>query len=283
MVTQRGQVGIVFGGILALVVVIGVIAVLLSHAQVDAGEVGVISQWGAIDVKQQPLAPGWHWIAPFQGINVDNVSVRPERHPFKEVSAATHENQNVYIDGGINYHINPDEAAGIRVAGGIGAYIDRIFNPAFQDYIKTESVKYTSAPGQKDSILLNRDPLREAVLTRLRDKATNDASVSYHITVDDIFLTDIHFDKTYNDAIEKAAVAQQQLAQSKIDAQKAVTTAQGQGDALRASAQGEADANRIKAASLTTDLVNYTAIQKWNGVLPQVTGSATPFVNITTK
>ena len=37
--------------------------------------------------------------------------------------------------------------------------------------------------------------------------------------------------------------------------------------------QAQAEANRTVAASLTTDLVHWQAVQRWNGVTPQVTGS----------
>lgn len=279
--SQLGQSTAAMGcGVVAvLAIVIGAVLLLTSHAQVDAGQVGVVSHWGAIDVNERPLTPGWHWITPFSGVGVVNVSVQQQNHKFSEVSTASRENQNVFVDGGINFHITPGEAAGIETNGGLDAYIQRIFNPAFQDYIKEVTPSYTTAPGDKDNVLTNRAKIRDKVLQRLRDKAS-DPAVTYHITVDDLFLTDIHFDKSYNDAIEKAAVAQQQLAQAKIDAAKAVAVAQGQGDALRAAAQGEADANRVKAASISDTLNAYLAIQKWDGKLPTVTGGSIPMVTL---
>jgi len=46
-------------------------------------------------------------------------------------------------------------------------------------------------------------------------------------------------------------------------------------------AEAQADANQILNASLTTNLIQYEALQKWNGVLPQVTGTgAMPFVQL---
>lgn len=41
-----------------------------------------------------------------------------------------------------------------------------------------------------------------------------------------------------------------------------------------------AKANRKLASSLTRPLVDYKAIEKWTGSLPQVSGGATPFINL---
>lgn len=48
----------------------------------------------------------------------------------------------------------------------------------------------------------------------------------------------------------------------------------------RVLAEAEADANRIVAASLTRTLVNYRAIETWNGELPQVTGETVPLLDL---
>ncbi len=65
-------------------------------------------------------------------------------------------------------------------------------------------------------------------------------------------------------------------------AQAQVAVAKAQADALIAQATGQAEANRLLAASIASSpgIVQLRAIEKWDGHLPQVTGGATPFVNI---
>lgn len=274
-------------GILAVLGVVVLIMVAASGAQVNAGHVGVVSQWGAIDVNQQPLNAGYHPVFPI-GTHIESVSIQQQNHSFREVSTASKELQNVYVDGGINYHITAAEAAGISINGGEEAYVQRVFQPAFQDYIKEEVPHYSTT-----EILSNRAKIRDNVLNKLREKA-KDPSVNYHVTVDDLFLTDIHFDKGYTAAIEAAAVSQQKLAQAKVDAQTAAATAKGAADAVVAKAQGDAQAtlvnaqaqaqaNRELAASVTPALIQYQTIQKWSGALPQVDGSGTNIISITPK
>lgn len=252
---------------IAVVAFIFIVATMFSGAQVNAGYVGVVSSFGAVDTNQTPLTPGFHMVMPFQ-THIESVSVQPQNHQFSEVAAASKELQNVYVDGGVNYHIDSTSAAKLVVEGGVDAVVNKVFNPAFQDYIKEIVPQYDT-----EAILANRAQIRDAVKAELAQKAA-----PYGLYVDDVFITNIHFDKDYTAAIEAKQVAQQQLEQAKIDAQTAVTKAQGQ-----------ADSNKLLEASLTQVLVEWQQLQiqqqeiaKWNGVMPQVVGSANPFVTLTT-
>jgi regulator of protease activity HflC (stomatin/prohibitin superfamily) len=77
-------------------------------------------------------------------------------------------------------------------------------------------------------------------------------------------------------ATQKAQQRENELREAEAAAKKLVATA-----------QGEADANRIKTSSLNQQIIEWqrltnekAAIDKWNGQLPQVTGGATPMINI---
>jgi len=243
--------GLMVGGLVA--VFVGLLVLLGSRAQVDPGYVGVVSNWGAVDPHQQPLSQGIHIIDPIT-TGVTSVSTQPQNHTFREVAAASRELQNVYVDGGVNYHIDADRAAEIVTEGGLQAIVGKVFDPAFQDYIK-ETVQHYSAT----EILAQRSAIREATLKQLQEKAG-----AYGIHVDDLFITNIHFDQAYTDAIEKAAIAQQQLVQAETEAKTKV-----------AAAQGDADANRLRQQTLTPEQLQYMALQnqqaaitKWDGKLP---------------
>jgi prohibitin 2 len=47
-----------------------------------------------------------------------------------------------------------------------------------------------------------------------------------------------------------------------------------------AQAQGEATANRLRRQQISALTVQYDAVQKWDGKLPSVTGTAIPFFNL---
>jgi prohibitin 1 len=59
-----------------------------------------------------------------------------------------------------------------------------------------------------------------------------------------------------------------------------VAQANGQAQAILAVATAQAEANRKLAESLTANLVAYKQLEKWDGKLPQVSGGATPFINL---
>lgn len=81
-------------------------------------------------------------------------------------------------------------------------------------------------------------------------------------------------------ATQIAIQKQNEVAQATADAAKIVAQAQGYADSLAKRSQAEAEANLRIAKSLTPELIEYQKLQKWNGVLPQFTGGATPLISI---
>jgi regulator of protease activity HflC (stomatin/prohibitin superfamily) len=67
-------------------------------------------------------------------------------------------------------------------------------------------------------------------------------------------------------------------------AQAQVAVSKAQADAKIEEARGQAEANRLIANSIAASpgVVQLRAIEKWDGKLPQVTGSATPFIDLKT-
>lgn len=265
---QRGQGALIIAGVVAVVAVIGIIAVLASGANVQPGNVGVIADLSGVDKNQQPLPQGFHVVMPFT-THINSVSIQPQSYTFKEVGAASQELQNVYVDGSVNYHVSPASAPQIVINGGTGYLVGVVFDPAFQDYVKTIIPTY-----KVEEILPARDTIRTAVKERLAAKA---ATVG--LIVDDVFITNIHFDPDYTKAIEAKQVSQQALEKAKIDAATAVQVAQGVADAQVVQATADAKANALRSQNLSADLIQYLLLQKWNGVLPTVTG-ANPFVSV---
>lgn len=89
-----------------------------------------------------------------------------------------------------------------------------------------------------------------------------------------------------NAKVHATQLAQQktnELVQAQADANKEVAKTEGYARSVTIRADAEAAANRKIADSLTPTLVSYQALQKWNGILPQVSGAATPFINLGVK
>lgn len=84
-------------------------------------------------------------------------------------------------------------------------------------------------------------------------------------------------------ATQKAAQRENEVAQSRAEAEKKIAEAKGEADSKLLVAEAEAKAIKIKGDALSQNpkLVELSAVEKWNGVLPNMMmGNTTPFINI---
>lgn len=80
---------------------------------------------------------------------------------------------------------------------------------------------------------------------------------------------------------QKKAEADQQIETARGLAQSEVLKAEAEAKAILAKAKAQAEANQLQAKSLSPELIQWNAIQKWDGKLPQMTGSgALPFIQL---
>ncbi len=240
---------------------------------VPAGHRGVVLLWGS--VEKRIMAEGLNFKMPFAE-SVIRVDVRVQPHPFKEIDASSREYQMVKMTGMMNFHIDPSFVNDLYQKVGLD-FADKVIDPAFNDFVK--EVVPTYAIGD---ILPKREEIRKRAMTKLGDNLSR-----YHIVVDDIYFASIRFSPEYEKAIEAKQVAQQQvetqkqvLAQRTVEADQKVATAKGEAESILVVAQGQAKANEALSRSISQILVQYKGVEKWNGILPQVSGSAVPFIDL---
>jgi regulator of protease activity HflC (stomatin/prohibitin superfamily) len=259
-------------GILAILFII-VLAAWGSFVIVPAGHRGVVLWWGS--VEKRVMGEGLNLKAPFaeQVIKVD-VKVQP--HPFKEIDAASKEYQMVKLTGMMNFHIDPTYVNDLYQRVGLD-FANKVIDPAFNDFVKEVVPQYVIT-----EILPKRDEIRKRATEKLGQNLER-----YHIIVDDIYISNIRFSSEYEKAVESKQVAQQQvetqrqiLAQREIEAQQKVASAKGEAESILVVAQGQAKANEVLSRAISPILVQYRGIEKWNGVLPQVSGGALPLIDL---
>lgn len=75
---------------------------------------------------------------------------------------------------------------------------------------------------------------------------------------------------------------QNEVAQSRAEAQKSIEEARGQAESTLLKAQADAEAISIKGKALANNpnVIEYEKVSRWDGSLPQVVGSNTPFINL---
>ena len=259
-------------GIIAVLVIILIIA-WSTFVIVPAGHRGVVLWWGS--VENRIMGEGLNFIVPVAE-RVIKVDVKVQPHPFREIDASSREYQNVKMTGMMNFHIDPAYVNDLYQKVGLD-FADKVIDPAFNDFVKEVVPTYPIG-----EILPKREEIRKRAMTKLGDNLSR-----YHIIVDDIYFANIRFSPEYEGAIEAKQVAQQQvetqrqvLAQREIEAQQKVATAKGEAESILVVAQGQAKANDALSQSITPILVQYKGIEKWNGILPQVSGGAVPFIDL---
>lgn len=234
-----------------------VLAVLTSFfVIVNAGERGVLLKFGA--VQNVVLAEGIHPILPIVH-TVKKLSVRVQSQEIT-AEASSKDLQDVYTDVALNWHIVPEETYLIfQQIGEQPAIIQNIINPAVEEVLKAVMAKYTA-----EEIITKRGEVKTGV-----DQALIERLRPYHITVDDISLVHVHFSNRFSDAVEAKQVAEQEAKRAEFVALKAIREAEARVNL----AKGEAEAQQLLQQSLTPDLLQRQAIEKWNGNLPLVMGS----------
>ena len=259
--------------LILIVLVILFIVSWSSFAIVPAGHRGVVLWLGS--VEKRVMGEGLNFKAPIAE-TVIKVDVKVQPHPFKEIDASSKEYQNVKMTGMMNFHIDPTYVNDLYQKVGLD-FADKVIDPAFNDFVKEVVPTYPIG-----EILPKREEIRKRAMTKLGDNLAR-----YHIIVDDIYFANIRFSPEYEGAIEAKQVAQQQvetqrqvLAQREIEAQQKVASAKGEAESILVVAQGQAKANDALSRSISPILVQYKGIEKWNGILPQVSGGALPLIDL---
>ena len=246
-------------------VVIGIIVVLIlivlanCFTVVEAGHTGVVVTLGKVNTAV--LQEGVHFKIPFVQdiIKIDNRIVKLE----VETEAFSSDLQTVTTMLAINYRV--DTAKSYSIYKNIGADYEAVLVvPAVNEVLKATTSQYTA-----EQSVTNRELISDGLVNGLNEKLNE---IGLYIT--DVNIINFDFSEAYINAIEEKQVAAQQLLKAETEKQTKITNAEAEAEAIRIKAQAEADANKLISESLTNTVIEYLKIEKWNGVLPKVTGSS---------
>ena len=131
-----------------------------------------------------------------------------------------------------------------------------ILEPSIQETIKGVISKYTS-----EELVTKRSEISLDINNVLNEKLQQ-----YGINSVSVAINNFDFSEAYNQAIEKKAVAEQEVETSKNQLEKAKVDA----ETKKVKAQGDAEANALLEKSLTKEILIEKWIEKWNGETPKV-------------
>jgi regulator of protease activity HflC (stomatin/prohibitin superfamily) len=133
-------------------------------------------------------------------------------------------------------------------------------------------MKSATAKKTAEEILTKRAELKTEIDDSLRERLAK-----YGVTVTDVSITNLTFSQEFTAAIERKQIAEQEAKQAEYGAQKAVQEARAEVNR----AKGQAEAQALLKSTITAEILQQRAIEKWDGKFPQVMGAqALPFLNM---
>ena len=241
-----------------LIVVINPIAI------VGVGERGVKVTLG--QVSPQSFTEGIHIVTPFIS-KIVNMDVKTQKNTYT-TSVYTKDIQQARISYVTNYNLQPSNAH--KMYREVGSdYINVILIPVLEGTIKDVIGKWNA-----QDLVANREKATTEILHKLQSQLADK-----YIDVTDFQMVEIKYSDVFEKAIESKVTAEQEALKAKNK------TVQVQEEARQKliSAEAEAKSMSIRATALTQNkaLVEYEAVQKWDGKLPTYTlGNTMPFINL---
>ncbi|MEO8875724.1 MAG: prohibitin family protein [Polyangiaceae bacterium] len=261
--------------------------------RIDAGHVGIRVKLAGSDrgIQDMPVVTGWVFYNPLTEqiiifpTSVQNIVWTAGAHEGRAVDESitfsSSEGVNINADIGLSFHIEPSLAPKLygrfrqndllALADG---YVRNTVREAFNDVASRMPVQEIYGSGK--SKMLND------VVTNCRNVLGKDGFVIDQLTINGA----LRLPQNVADAINRAMEATQNAIQSenrvrqvKAEAEQAITQAhggaeasrqkaQGDGDALLIKARAEAKANEIIRLSTTPAVLQYRALEDWDGKLP---------------
>ena len=251
------------------VVILFIVFVMFCNpmAIVGVGERGVKVTLGR--VSPQSYSEGVHFVTPFiSKIKVMNVKTQ-------KVNIATEvytkDIQQAKISYVINYNLMPQYAHQMYREVGMN-YVDNILMPVVEGNIKDVIGRWNA-----QDLVANRAVATADILAKLQNQLKE-----RYINITSFQIIDINYSEVFEKAIESKVTAEQEALKAKNK------TVQVEEEARQKliSAQAEAQSMKIRATALTQNkaLVEYEAVQKWDGKLPEyMMGNSIPFINLQAK
>lgn len=272
---------------------------LTGCASVPPGNVGVIVNPLGEEkgVEEKQLEVGLHFFAPWKSVylfpifeqNVTWIANDEGRFAF---SFQTCEGMAVGADIGITFHLNPDSIPTIFQKYRTG--IKEITDTFVKNYVRDAINKAASKMQIEDLYGIGKERFFMDVELSVRSDLSPIGIELSRIYLIGRFGFPQNVIAALNSKIEATQRAQQrenELREAEAQAKKDIAKADGSARCMYVEAEAhaksslikaksEAEANVLLAQSITPELIQFLSVQQWDGKLPQVSGQATPFINL---
>lgn len=274
------------GAVVAGAIILGgLIGASASIKKIEPGFAGVVYNTSG-GIEDQTLGQGWHLVAPLKKVteyptSTETVQLLKSGKSDESFTVSTREGKQVNLDTRYSYHMETEKLPAIftKFRGADASSIEA-------GYLKTNLQAVvqdvTSSYGVLDLYGGKRDEITQKVFKEFTDRMAVQG-----IIIEQFTFGEIRPDEATLKAIQENVNAQQALATLEVQKQQATAEAerkrieaQGNADKALIEATGQAKANEVLKQSLTPELVQMEIAKKWNGVLPTVSGGATPMIQL---
>lgn len=268
---------------------------LAACSKVPAGNVGIKAYLlgGSKGVDTEELGPGRYWI----GMNEELYLFPTFTQNYtwakdcqngdcanEELGFQTVEGLAVTADVGISYRIDPSKAALIFQKYRKG--VDEITDIYLRNMVRDSLVKNASTMPVESVYGKGKTDL----IAKVQDDVSKQTA-AIGIVIEKVYwVGELRLPQSVVASInakiqmtQQAQQAQNQVAKAEADARVKIANAEGAARSLQIISEAQANAIRVKAAAITAnpEIVQMTAVEKWNGVLPTTNaGGAVPFIQV---
>jgi regulator of protease activity HflC (stomatin/prohibitin superfamily) len=266
-----GPLKLPIGRILMWIVIAIVAIVVVSVAGcgikvVDTGHRGIETRFGK--VVSESLPEGLYFFNPFTN-HIVEMDTRIQRTD-SETDTYTRDVQQSVIKYTLNYRLQQNAAH--LMFRDIGVEWEQRLIPQ----VVLGTLKEVVGKWDAVDLISNRDKAATRAFEQIRSNLAE-----RNVEVLRFEITDIAYTKEFENSVEQKVIAQQKA----IEEQNRTKQIEEQARQKVLSAEAEAKSMQIRAEALEQNakLVEWEAVQKWNGVLPQymLGGGTTPFINLT--
>lgn len=202
----------------------------------------------------------------------------------EELGFQTVEGLAVTADVGISYRIEPDKAALIFQKYRKG--VDEITDTYLRNMVRDSLVKNASKVPVESVYGAGKADL----ISKVQEDVSKQVS-AIGIVIEKIYwVGELRLPQSVVQSInakiamtQEAQRIQNEVARAKAAAEVKIATAQGSAESLRILSEAQANAIQVKANAISANpaIVEMTAVEKWDGKLPQTNaGGSVPFINI---
>ena len=279
-----GKAPLLIGGVLLLA------AIPTTVTYINPGNVGIVIHklGGGIDPK--PLGQGIHFRNPiataieeypvFMQTLVLTAGTTDGSKQNDEINVNSVEGQPVSLDVSLSFELDPSKTPALYstfrtdIESIQHGYVKQAIRQALQEVVGSEEIAAILGPKKAETVAKAQSLISQRLGI-------------YGFMVKQFTINEIRAPGAVMEAINTKNVMQQQALTAQNELQK--NTFQAQGDSIKAAgramailaeARAQAEANRLLSQSITNTLVQYEMTKRWDGKMPQVSGSAVPMIQL---